>query len=100
MIRSLPFLSLVAAAALATGCASTRPPSGPHAAEDCNHLRVEIARTADERRAGVEKRDDAWKVVIPFAVVAQYMAGKSAVDAADQRLAELGEQSRRKGCAS
>lgn len=88
------------AAVVSAGCASSPKPSRAPAMNDCNQLRGEIARAEDEKRAAREKQEDAWKVVIPFAVVAQYVSGKTAVEEADRRLAELGGQSKRAGCAS
>jgi hypothetical protein len=46
----------------------------------------------------VEKQQDPWKFVIPFAVAGHHVSAKSAVSDADNWLAQLHEQSRRKGC--
>lgn len=94
--------SLLAVAALLASCASSRTPENPtaQASLECGQLATETARTQAARQEALEKQQDAWKVVIPFAVVARYASGKSAVSDADARLAELQEQSGRKGCAS
>jgi hypothetical protein len=82
------------------GCATAPKPAPQLPGAECSQLRAEIARTEQEKRAALEKKENAWKVVIPFAVAAQYAAGKSAADSADKRLAELGNQSARQGCSS
>lgn len=92
--------TLVAFAALAPGCASTPAPPIAPSALDCGQIRAAIADAAKARRAATEKQQDAWKAVIPFAVVARYARGKSAVSEADAQLAQLERQSAKQGCAS
>lgn len=93
--------SLLAVAALASGCATspTRPsPATTTTAPDCRQLRAEIARTEEARRAALEKEQGAWKAVIPFVVAARYASGKSDAEQADQRLATLNAEFSRQGC--
>lgn len=98
MSRFSPFL-LLALAGLA-GCASSPKAPSALAMTDCTQLRAEIARAEDDKRAALDKKENAWKAVIPFAIAAQYGVGLRAADAADKRLGELGSQSQRHGCAS
>jgi hypothetical protein len=95
-------VSLFVLGALVAGCAGAPPApvADAHAVSDCNHLRARIAIAEDEKRAALDKQESAWKVVIPFAVIAQFASGKAATQAADQRLGELDSQSRARGCSS
>jgi len=97
-MRRITLLSLCALATFVAGCASSPKPQS--ASADCSQLRAEIARAEADKRAATEKKEGAWKVVIPFAVAAKYVSGKSAADAADKRLDELRARSARQGCAS
>lgn len=93
-------LALVAAASIA-GCASapeTAPPA-THSALDCSQIEAQIGAAEQARQAALEKEQDAWKVVIPFAVAARYASSKAAVSEADERLAQLRAESTRRGCA-
>jgi hypothetical protein len=66
---------------------------------DCATVGAEIARSEEAKRVALEQKQDAWKVVVPFAVVARYAKGKAASSDADKRLAELNAQYARQGCA-
>ena len=99
-MRRITLLSLCALATFVAGCASSPKPQSASASADCSQLRAEIARAEADKRAATEKKEGAWKVVIPFAVAAKYVSGKSAADAADKRLDELRARSARQGCAS
>lgn len=96
MTPRLPLL-LLALAVLAPGCASP-PPSPAAAAPGCRQLAAEITRTQETRRAALEKEQNAWKAVIPFAVAARYASGRSAAGKADKRLQELRAEYSRQGC--
>ena len=87
---------LIAACALATACATPPPVPG---LLDCAQLSKEIRVTEDGRRLAIEKREDPWKFVTPFAVSGVHVAAKSAVDDADHWLARLREEAARKRCA-
>ncbi|HTT13233.1 MAG TPA: hypothetical protein VMG60_20365 [Burkholderiaceae bacterium] len=89
-------MPLLALAALAAGCAT--PPKEP-AQLSCDQLKAEIRATEQGRQLALEKQEDGFKYVIPFAVAGVHVAAKSAVDDADRWLARLREESRSKRCA-
>jgi hypothetical protein len=96
---NLAALSLFAATTLgcATATTATLDP-GAAAGLSCGELRAQIADTEAARRTALEKEQNAWKVVIPFAVAARYATSKSAVKEADEQLAQLHAESIRQGC--
>jgi hypothetical protein len=99
MNRMLPFTSVVLAAAL-TACAQT--PSTPPlqtAALDCPALEAQIDAAAQQQRAAAQQQHDAWKAVVPFAVMARYGQGKATASASQQRLDALQQQAALRGCA-
>ncbi len=96
MTRTLVFFALVSSLLLGA-CAST-PPAPEPAPVDCSLLRTQIALTQEDKREGVEKRDGAWKAVVPFAVAGRYGSGMRQADAADKRLVELQERAAVEGC--
>lgn len=100
--------ALLAIVTLAAGCAGA-PPAPPTsiaasaaaplpAPRDCTQLHAEIAGAKARQREALDKQQDAWKVVVPFAVAARYASAMSAVDDAGKRLAELNAESARQGC--
>jgi hypothetical protein len=95
MIRiALPFALLLALPAHA----QTDSPTDLAASPECSRLRAEIAGAESAKRAAAEKQQNAWKAVIPFAVVAQHAAATSKVAEADRRLNDLGSELTRRGC--
>jgi hypothetical protein len=101
----IPYRShvLLAAALLATGCA-TQPATtaSRNATEsfDCTLLAKEIALARETRRNAQQKEQDAWKALLPFAVAGRYASAHADVSQADQLLARLEADATRKGCAS
>lgn len=90
---ALPF----AVAAFLAGCA-TASNEVPVNALSCKEIETEIAGTRDARMLAVEKHQDPWKFVIPFAVAGRHVAASSSVGEADRWLAELNAQAQSKGC--
>lgn len=98
---ALSLASLVAIATLATGCthapaAATAPSAS--ATTDCRQLSAQIASAEQARRAAREQEKEAWKAVVPFAVVARYAKGKAAAENADKQLDKLYADFKLKGC--
>jgi uncharacterized small protein (DUF1192 family) len=96
-----PACALLAAASV-VGCASA--PAAPQptlapAASTCEALQAEIDRTEAARRAALDRQQNAWKAVVPFAVAGRYASGKSAVAEAEQRLSALNAELRQQSCA-
>jgi hypothetical protein len=98
---ALPLLPLpgLLLTALLIGCASAPTATNPPSGLDCRQLGAEIERTERANDAAQERKQDAWKVVVPFAVVGRYAQAASAADQADKRLADLNAESARQGCA-
>jgi outer membrane murein-binding lipoprotein Lpp len=97
---SFSLAALVAVVALA-GCASGPTKSDPQTAaamSSCSQLNAEIARTEAARRAAQEKKETAWKGVVPFVVVERYGSGKAGMQQADRRLVELQSEFIKRGC--
>jgi hypothetical protein len=97
-MKRIPAALTLALAALLGACASQPPASAPSAALDCTAVQDEIRAASEARHVAEQQQKDAWKAVVPFAVLARYGQGKSAVEAADQRLAELQQQAALRGC--
>ena len=92
-------MSLVLAATL-SACART--PSAPDtqtAALDCAAIEAQIETAAQQQRAAAQQQREAWKAVVPFAVVARYGQGKAAASVSQQRLDELQRHAALRGCA-
>ena len=90
------FLPFVVAAVLG-GCASTSNEIAPDSLS-CTQLAAEIDGTRIARVQAVEKQQDPWKFVIPFAVAGRHVASEASVADADRWLAELSQAAERKGC--
>jgi hypothetical protein len=95
-VSSLAIVMLLAGCASAPNTAAQRTASAP---STCSQLGAGIARTYEAKRAATEKKEDAWKAVIPFAVVGRYASARSDVNEADQRLAALQSEFNQRGCA-
>jgi ABC-type transporter MlaC component len=105
---TLTLASLFAVTLLAAGCASapntvTAPETKAAApftiaTADCSQLNAEISKTIVEKRTAREKEQGAWKAVVPFAVMARYVSGKSAAESADKQLDKLYAEFNRQGC--
>ena len=101
----LPCLAFacLAFATVLFGCATAPQPSSsatPAAVRelDCRQLSAEIAAAKEVQRAALDKEENAWKAVIPVAVVARYAQGKKAAGEAQQRIGELQAAAQRKAC--
>jgi hypothetical protein len=86
--------ALLAACAQAPGASETQL-----AAFDCRAIEAQIDTAAEAQRAAAQQQHDAWKAVVPFAVLARYGQGKAAADESQQRLDALRQQAALHGCA-
>jgi len=91
---------LMLASVILAGCAGAGTSSAPVVAADCDELRARVALTDDERRAALDRQQDAWKAVLPFLVAGRYMKGKAEAAQADQRQADLQRELDARGCAA
>lgn len=91
-------LALLAQAGLATACA-TGPQTPPTAdGADCAQLQARLAQTEQARREAQQQKQDAWKVLVPFAVAARHAQAGKAMDAAEQQQAALKAAAQKQGC--
>lgn len=90
---ALPF----AAAAFLAGCATASNEVTPSSLS-CTQLVSEISGARVARVQALEKQQDPWKFVIPFAVAGRHVASSSSVSEADRWIEELDQESQRKGC--
>ena len=81
--------------ALAAPWASAAPAAPSDA---CLRIAADLEQVQQARQQAVEKGDNAWKTVLPFAVIARKAKSKAAVDEADQQLAALRRQAETEGC--
>lgn len=94
-------LLLFAVALLSAGCASTPTANSTSAAApapNCRQIEADIAKAESDKRAALKKEQNAWKAVVPFVVVAQYVSGKSAADSAGKQLDKLQAEFALQGC--
>lgn len=90
----------IALAALLAACAQTPSARGTStAALDCRAIEAQIDSVAQQQRAAEQQQHDAWKVVVPFAVMARYGQGKTAATESQRRLEALRQQAALHGCA-
>jgi hypothetical protein len=92
------FLAL-ACGALVCACASQPTPTPQVGSLDCDALGREVRAAEDAQRAAAQQQQDAWKAVVPFAVMARYGKGKAAADESQQRLDALHQEAALRGCA-
>jgi len=93
------FAGGVSLVAVLAACAHTpAPPDTRLAGFDCAGIEAQLDTAAQQRRAAAQQRQDAWKAVVPFAVMARYGQAQAAADASQQRLDELHRQAALRGC--
>lgn len=68
------------------------------AVRSCAQLQAEIAGAEQARSDAQQRKDEAWKVIVPFAVAARHLQAKSALEEAEQRLAGLQLGAEQQGC--
>jgi outer membrane murein-binding lipoprotein Lpp len=98
----LTLASIVSLGALLASCASApQAKVAPAAAStrDCSQLSEAIANAEEARRAAEERKQQAWKVVIPIVVIARYAHAKSSIDQADKDLDQLHAEFEPQRCA-
>jgi hypothetical protein len=95
-------VSIVTLGAALAGCASAPPVKVAPAAtstRDCLQLGEAIANAEKARRAAEERKQQAWKVVVPFAVIARYAHAKSSIVQTDKDLDQLHAEFNSQRCA-
>jgi len=67
-------------------------------ADSCPRIAEDIARTELQRKQAVEQGESAWKLVLPFAVLARKASSQSGIEAADRQLVVLRQRAGAEGC--
>ena len=99
-MKPIVHLTSVALAASLAACAQIPSAHDTQvAALDCAAIEAQIDTAAQQQRAAAQKQHDAWKAVVPFAVMARYGQGKAAASESQQRLDALQQQAALRGCA-
>lgn len=99
MKPTLQFAGVCLAAVLAA-CAQTPPSTGTELAGlDCAAIEAQVSVASQQQRAAAQQRQDAWKAVVPFAVMARHGQAKAAANESQQRLDGLQQQAALRGCA-
>jgi hypothetical protein len=99
MNRIISTTSVVLAAVLTACAQAPSTPAVQTTALDCTALEAQIDNAAQQQRAAAQRQRDAWKAVVPFAVMARYGQGKAAASEAQQRLDGLQQRAALRGCA-
>lgn len=100
-MRHLLPTTLLSLTTLVVGCAGTPatptppPARGPR---DCAQLEAETAAAQAARREAEERKGEAWKAVVPFAVAGRFASANAAIRATEQRLGALRAEAQRLGC--
>lgn len=90
--------TFLAACAHPPGSAAAHAETTVAAARTCPQLHAGIAAAEQALGDAQQRKEDAWKVIVPFAVAARHAQAKSAMGDAEQRLAELKLAAERQGC--
>ena len=100
MNRSLTTFTFTFAVATlaAAGCATAPATEAPIATLDCAAIEAELAHSAEAQRNAARQQQDAWKAIVPFAVMARYGQGKAAAQESEQRAAKLQQHAALHGC--
>jgi len=102
MLSAVPAATAPAASIGQPGPAAAVPSvaaPAPASIHSCNELRDQIAEAGRAKQAAEQAGSDAWKAVVPVAVLARYAKGKKAAADAAERLADLEAAADRRGCA-
>lgn len=90
---------LTALAALLGACATPHQPApSTGAGADCAQLQSRLADAEKARREAQQQKQDAWKVIVPFAVAARHAQAGKALDVAEQQQAALKAAAQKQGC--
>lgn len=88
-------------ALLLAACASRAPEAAPadaHAGAGCAELKTRRAAVDETRREAEQRKQDAWKAIVPFAVAARRVQAGQAIEAAEREQAALAAAAQKQGC--
>jgi hypothetical protein len=97
-MKSTKTLAVLALAGLASACATAPQPVPAAAGADCAQIQARLAQSEQLRREAQQQKQDAWKVIVPFAVAARHAQAGKALDAAEQQQAALQAAAQKQGC--
>jgi hypothetical protein len=98
-MQAVTFTLATAVLAVLAGCAQPGAVTQPSGPADCPQLERELAELNKARQDAAAKQSEAWKAIVPFAVVGRYASGKSAEAQAEQEIAARNAEMQRQGCA-
>lgn len=90
-MKALAALSLALAAPLCLAAPAT--PS-----DECLRIAADLERFEKMRKDAVERDDNAWKAIVPFAVIARKTGSKADIEEADRQLLVLRHKAVAEGC--
>lgn len=88
-------------ASLLAACASRAPEAAPddaQAAAGCAELKTRRAAADETRREAEQKKQDAWKAIVPFAVAARRVQAGQALEVAEREQAALAAAAQKQRC--
>jgi hypothetical protein len=95
---SVPLWTVILASTLLAACASAPQAMPATPVADCAALAAQLEQAQAAERAAAQRQHDAWKAVVPFAVLARAAGGKAAVAEQQQRQDDLRGAAARQGC--
>jgi hypothetical protein len=88
-----------AAVALALSALSAPAMAAPTTqSEACLRIAADLERFDKMRKDAVERNDNAWKAIVPFAVLARKTGSKADIEEADKQLLALRREATVEGC--
>lgn len=88
-------------AVLLAACASRAPEASPTATPNttgCAELQTRRTAVDQTRREAEQKKQDAWKAIVPFAIAARRTQAGHALEAAEREQAALAAAAQKQGC--
>lgn len=85
-------------AALGVGCAGSPTQQMAQPPTSCSDITAEAGRTLAARDAAMEDERDAWKAIVPFAVIARHALARENREQAEAKLASLVTEQWQLGC--
>lgn len=91
----LPAAVLLALSALSAPVCLAAPATQ---SEACLRIAADVERFDKMRKDAVERNDNAWKAIVPFAILARKTGSKADIEEADKQLLGLRHKAAAEGC--